>query len=203
MTDKGIEWCRWNKLDDNLQIDFTNILSGDDKTILDGIVAACPENSDIVSETCFCLKISDFVESLDGTNNNINVDKLIDAVNNKVGKRVSSNVDNQDCDFDILILLSNGFTNFSTNAIQLDFRASDVTGNNNITVRVYGTDKSEVGTGFNLTPSVAEVWETKTITSEDLSGGTFVAGQIFRIRIHVTVDNTDTIDMSDGEVRFV
>lgn len=148
------------------------------------------------------LKISDFVESLDGSNNNIDVDKFIDAENNKVGKRVTSNEDNQDCDFDILVLLPKGFTNFNTNAIQLDFKASDIFGNNNITVRIYGTDKLEVGIGFNLTPSVPGIWETKTITSIDLSGGTFIAGEIFRIKIHVTIDNTDTIDISDGVVKF-
>lgn len=39
MTDKTIEWCRWDELTEILKIVFTNTLSAPDKTILDGIVA--------------------------------------------------------------------------------------------------------------------------------------------------------------------
>jgi len=202
MTDKSIEWCRWDDLDDSLKVNFTNILSGDDKTILDGIVATCPEYSDEVSETCLCLRISDFIESLDGVNNNIDVDKLINVENSKIGKKVTGNADNQDCDFDALLLLPSNLTGFATNAIELDIRASDITGNNNMTMRVYGTNNVEVGSGFDMTPTSANTWQTKVITASQLLAGTFTAGQMFRIRIHIIVDNADMIDISDGKVKF-
>ena len=38
MTDKTIEWCRWDELTDILKIIFTNELIAGDKTILDAIV---------------------------------------------------------------------------------------------------------------------------------------------------------------------
>jgi len=38
MTDKTIEWCRWDELTDILKITFTNTLIAGDKTILDAIV---------------------------------------------------------------------------------------------------------------------------------------------------------------------
>lgn len=38
MTDKIIEWCRWDELTDVLKVTFTNELIAGDKTILDGIV---------------------------------------------------------------------------------------------------------------------------------------------------------------------
>ena len=38
MTDKTIEWCRWDEDNTTLQVEFTNVLSGADKTKLDTIV---------------------------------------------------------------------------------------------------------------------------------------------------------------------
>ena len=38
MTDKTIEWCRWDELTDILKVVFTTTLIAGDKTILDGIV---------------------------------------------------------------------------------------------------------------------------------------------------------------------
>lgn len=38
MSDKSIEWCRWDEASKNLKIVFTNSLSAGDKTILDDIV---------------------------------------------------------------------------------------------------------------------------------------------------------------------
>jgi len=38
MTDKTIEWCRWDELTDILKVVFTNTLIAGDKTILDAIV---------------------------------------------------------------------------------------------------------------------------------------------------------------------
>lgn len=38
MTDKTIEWCRWDEATGILKIVFTNTLSAPDKTILDNIV---------------------------------------------------------------------------------------------------------------------------------------------------------------------
>jgi len=40
MTDKTIEWCRWDELTSLLKVVFTNELIAGDKTILDGIVVA-------------------------------------------------------------------------------------------------------------------------------------------------------------------
>jgi len=40
MTDKTIEWCRWDELTEILKVVFTNTLSAPDKTILYGIVVA-------------------------------------------------------------------------------------------------------------------------------------------------------------------
>lgn len=148
------------------------------------------------------LKISNFVENLDGTTNNIDVDKYVDKINQKVGKKVTGNLDNQNIDFDILVLLPKEFSSFDDDAIQLELRASDITGNNNITVHIYGTDGIEVGTGFDLTPSTANSWETKTITKSQLNAGTFITGQIFRINIYITIDSGDKIDISEGVVKF-
>lgn len=148
------------------------------------------------------LKAQDFVESLDGSDNNIDVERMVDTVNQKVGKRVTGNADSQDCDFDILVLLPKGFLGFNANAIQLNFRASDITGNNSIAVGVYGADGAQVGSDFVLTPSAADTWETKIITAEQLATGTFSGGEMFRIRVHVVVDSADTIDLSDGVVKI-
>lgn len=38
MTDKTIEWCRWDKETNVLQIKFTNELKPSDKLILDDLV---------------------------------------------------------------------------------------------------------------------------------------------------------------------
>jgi len=38
MTDKTIEWCRWDELTNILKVVFTNTLIAGDKTILDAIV---------------------------------------------------------------------------------------------------------------------------------------------------------------------
>ena len=38
MTDKVIEYCRWDEDIETLKVVFTTALSGADKTILDGIV---------------------------------------------------------------------------------------------------------------------------------------------------------------------
>lgn len=38
MTDKSIEWCRWDENIQILKIVFTNELSANDKNILDSIV---------------------------------------------------------------------------------------------------------------------------------------------------------------------
>jgi hypothetical protein len=38
MTDKSLEWCRWDEIDGKLYVVFTNELSSGDKTILDGII---------------------------------------------------------------------------------------------------------------------------------------------------------------------
>ena len=150
------------------------------------------------------LNISDFVESIDGGSNDVDVAKLVDTTNNKVGKQVTGNDNNQDIDFDILVYLPKDFIEFATNAISLDFRASDITGNNVITVRVYGTDGNEVGSGFNLTPSSGNTWQTKVITKANLTinGEVFAAEGFFRIRIHVAIDDADTIDISAGVVKF-
>lgn len=147
------------------------------------------------------IRTSDFIESLDGGSNNIDVDKLIDGTNTKVGKRVTGNADNQDVNFDVLVLLPKNFPGFDTNAIGLDFRASDITGNNGVSVKVYGTNGVLVDT-FDLTPTSANTWQTKNITSASLSGGTFSADSMFRIEIIVTIDSTDTIDISDGKVNI-
>jgi len=40
MTDKNLEYCRWDQADEHLGVFWTGSLSGGDKTILDGIVAA-------------------------------------------------------------------------------------------------------------------------------------------------------------------
>jgi len=40
MTDKTIEWCRWDEATEILKTVFTNELIVGDKTILDGIVVA-------------------------------------------------------------------------------------------------------------------------------------------------------------------
>lgn len=40
MTDKAIEWCRWDEVTEILKVVFTNELIAGDKTILDGIVVA-------------------------------------------------------------------------------------------------------------------------------------------------------------------
>lgn len=39
MTDKSIEWCRWDESSSELKLLFTNSLIAADKTILDGLVA--------------------------------------------------------------------------------------------------------------------------------------------------------------------
>jgi hypothetical protein len=39
MTDKSLEYCRWDEDDEILQVIFTNDLSAGDKSILDTIVA--------------------------------------------------------------------------------------------------------------------------------------------------------------------
>lgn len=39
MTDKTIEWCRWDEDIQKLKIIFTNELSVEDKTLLDTIVS--------------------------------------------------------------------------------------------------------------------------------------------------------------------
>jgi len=44
MTDKSIEYCRWDEDGAHLCVTFTNELSAGDKTILDGIVEDCPLN---------------------------------------------------------------------------------------------------------------------------------------------------------------
>lgn len=148
------------------------------------------------------LKAQDFVESLDGSDNNVDVERMVDAVNQKVGKRVTGNADSQDCDFDILVLLPKGFLGFGSDAIKLNFRASDIVGNNNVAVGVYGTDGAQVGSDFVLTPSAADTWEAKTITQEQLAAGVFSPGEAFRIRVRVVVDSADTIDLSDGTVNL-
>jgi len=38
MSDKSIEWCRWDEATQNLKVVFTNSLSAGDKDILDNIV---------------------------------------------------------------------------------------------------------------------------------------------------------------------
>jgi len=38
MTDKTIEWCRWDEATEVLKVVFTNELIAGDKTILDAIV---------------------------------------------------------------------------------------------------------------------------------------------------------------------
>jgi len=40
MTNKTIEWCRWDEDTELLEISFTDALDAGDKTILDGIVAS-------------------------------------------------------------------------------------------------------------------------------------------------------------------
>jgi hypothetical protein len=42
MSNKSIEWCRWDEEDEDLHIIFTNELNVSDKLILDNIVS---ENS--------------------------------------------------------------------------------------------------------------------------------------------------------------
>ena len=42
MTDKALEGATWDEDTDLLRVYFTNELSGGDKTLLDGIVAALP-----------------------------------------------------------------------------------------------------------------------------------------------------------------
>lgn len=39
MSEKSIEWCRWDESTSILKVKFTNTLSVDDKIILDTIVA--------------------------------------------------------------------------------------------------------------------------------------------------------------------
>jgi len=39
MTDKAIEWCRWDKATENLKVVFTNSLSAEDKTLLDTVIS--------------------------------------------------------------------------------------------------------------------------------------------------------------------
>ena len=39
MTDKSIQWCRWDEEEADLEVVFQNELSTGDKAILDGIVA--------------------------------------------------------------------------------------------------------------------------------------------------------------------
>lgn len=51
MTDKSMEWCNWEEDEQKLKVNFTNTLIAEDKTILDGIVTACPgETNDIPGE---------------------------------------------------------------------------------------------------------------------------------------------------------
>jgi hypothetical protein len=38
MIDKSIEWCRWDEDTTILQVKYTNVLSSEDKIILDQIV---------------------------------------------------------------------------------------------------------------------------------------------------------------------
>jgi hypothetical protein len=48
MTNKTIEYCRWNEENSILLVVFTNSLSGDDKAILDTIISNCPDISEDV-----------------------------------------------------------------------------------------------------------------------------------------------------------
>ena len=48
MTNKTIEYCRWNEENSILLVFFTNSLSGDDKAILDTVVSNCPAISESV-----------------------------------------------------------------------------------------------------------------------------------------------------------
>ena len=61
MTDKTIESCRWEEETSELFVTFTNILSDDDKIILDGIVTNSIDNpySPDITPTSFSLKAID------------------------------------------------------------------------------------------------------------------------------------------------
>ena len=61
MTDKTIESCRWEEATSELFVTFTNTLSVDDKTILDGIVTNSIDNpySPDITPTSFSLKATD------------------------------------------------------------------------------------------------------------------------------------------------
>ncbi len=140
------------------------------------------------------IPVATLVPFPDGAANSAILAFYHDNTNHRNYGRLTSGSATQDYDWIAEIKLPTDFVSFSANALSVDIRSNDKTGNVN-TISLYiaaGTVDAGVN-GASLAPSANDTWETKTVSPS----GAYTAGDWIHLHIHLGNDEaSNTVDIA-------
>jgi hypothetical protein len=141
----------------------------------------------------FMANSAEAIHEADGGSNNVDSWRLYDYTDQEQYNHIYGNAADQDLDIVYQKLLPSDFSSWATSAITITYKTSSAdTNTSKVACTVYDTAGSST---YTTTDTASTSESTINITSTNISGGTWTAGNPFVIVCKGTVDDTATVDI--------
>ncbi|MBD3359388.1 MAG: hypothetical protein GF365_01625 [Candidatus Buchananbacteria bacterium] len=141
----------------------------------------------------FMANSAEAIHEADGGSNNVDSWRLYDYTDQEQYNHIYGNAADQDLDIVYQKLLPSDFSSWSTSAITITYKTSSAdTNTSKVACTVYDTAGSST---YTTADSASTSESTINITSTNIGGGTWTAGNPFVIVCKGTVDDTATVDI--------